>query len=786
MIKQLLLTAISFLGWNAIAQDTCFVSAGLSYVIDGDNVTFTNTSTGDSEFATYDWSISDLSSTDENPTFSTVGFEAYETVCLTVFDSTFDCSDSICTTIYFGVDEEECDLEASFTYEVEDGIVTFTNTSTDEPDDVHYSWSFEGGTPDSSTEENPSLSVTGWPEYVSVCFTVHDSLYECMDTYCFTITTASTDCGVTADFTYTLSGGMINFTNTSIGDGVGSIYDWSIAGLSSTEENPSFSTAGFGAEEEVCLIVSDDSTDCIDTLCMIISIEEDSCSLAASYTYTISGGIIDFTNTSTGTSPTTNYDWWIDDLSSTEENPSFITAGFEAYEEVCLIVWDDSTDCMDTLCMIIYFGEDSCTLAASYTYTISGGIIDFTNTSTGTSPTTNYDWWIDGLTSSEENPSFITAGFEAYEDVCLIVWDDSTGCIDTLCTVIYFEEDSCLLAANYTYTISGGIIDFTNTSIGTSPTTNYDWWIDDLSSTEENPSFSTAGFEAYEEVCLIVWDDSTACMDTLCTIIYFGEDSCSLTASYTYTISGGIIDFTNTSIGASPTTNYDWSVGGLTSTEENPSFITAGFEAYEEACLIAWDDSTGCIDTVCTLIFFDYDSCFVDADFTFAQYGANVHFTNTSTGEPAEAFYNWFVDGVLTSTEENPIIGTDIIGEYSYVCLEIHDSLYMCYDSICKPVFSDTLITDSTAYIYANEKLEFNLYPNPATSSISIAINDTKDNQEILIFNGFGQIVKKEKIKVGEINKSLDIEELANGIYIIQLINENSGVASEPKRFVKR
>jgi PKD repeat protein len=130
------------------------------------------------------------------------------------------------------------------------------------------------------------------------------------------------------------------------------------------------------------------------------------CPLEASFTYSVSGGNLYLTNTSTDEPTWPFYFWTVDGSTSYAENPIFPTAGFEGSEEVCLTVSDSSEECIDMICMILYFDEDSvivddslgCDLNASFTYSISGGEITFTNTSTGEPVDAMYNWAIDDLT----------------------------------------------------------------------------------------------------------------------------------------------------------------------------------------------------------------------------------------------------------------------------------------------------------------------------------------------------------------------------------------------------
>ena len=278
----------------------------------------------------------------------------------------------------------------------------------------------------------------------------------------------SLDCPVMANFTYEIDGGNLNLTNTTTGATM-PLYSWSVDGLSSWEENPTFPTADFEESENVCLTVYDSLEDCSDTYCMLIYFLEDSladstgCEIEASFTYTISGGMLHLTNTTIGADMPL-YNWSVDGLSSWEENPSFPTTDFEDSEDVCLTVYDSLEDCSDTYCMLIYFADDSlddstdCVIDASFTYVIEGDELVLTNTTTGEESPLYY-WSVDGLSSSEEHPTFSTVDFEDEEEICLTVYDSLADCSDTYCLTIYLADDS-------TWTDStAGIMTFNQTNL---------------------------------------------------------------------------------------------------------------------------------------------------------------------------------------------------------------------------------------------------------------------------------------------------------------------------------
>jgi hypothetical protein len=272
----------------------------------------------------------------------------------------------------------------------------------------------------------------------------------------------TTDCALFVNFSYTVDDDNIYFTNTSTGEPLGPIYSWTIDGLTSALENPTFSRAGFEATETVCFTVHDAPFECAGERCelidfemlddsIIIIIDSTDCLLSTSFTYTVAGDMLYLTNTSTGEPADANYSWSVDGLYSSEENPSFSTLGFEAYEEVCLTVYDSVESCFGTYCELIYLDGDTiidstdCLLNASFTIALDGGMLNLFNTSTGEPFGAFYNWSVDGLYSSEENPSFSTADFEATEEVCLTVYDSSEFCIDTYCLTLAFEDDSVIV-----------------------------------------------------------------------------------------------------------------------------------------------------------------------------------------------------------------------------------------------------------------------------------------------------------------------------------------------------
>lgn len=117
--------------------------------------------------------------------------------------------------------------------------VTYTSTSTGSP--TSYNWTFTGGTPATSTAQNPTVVYANTGSYnASLTVSNANGNNTATQNNIITVNTAPT-----ASFTYTGSLGNYQFTSTSTGNP--STYNWNFGdGSSSTLANPlhSYATAG--------------------------------------------------------------------------------------------------------------------------------------------------------------------------------------------------------------------------------------------------------------------------------------------------------------------------------------------------------------------------------------------------------------------------------------------------------------------------------------------------------------------------------------------------------------
>ncbi len=171
-------------------------------------------------------------------------YAGYPTPCETftygeVEDYTANVIDIQCTPV--------ADFTASATNISEGDSVTFTDLSTCNPD--AWNWVFDGGTPGTSTQQNPTVTYNTAGTY-TVTLTATNSSGSDVETKVGYITVNPPPMIIadfTADNTNILEGQSVNFTDLSIGNP--DTWDWTFAGGTpgtSTQQNPAitYNTAG--------------------------------------------------------------------------------------------------------------------------------------------------------------------------------------------------------------------------------------------------------------------------------------------------------------------------------------------------------------------------------------------------------------------------------------------------------------------------------------------------------------------------------------------------------------
>ena len=167
----------------------------------------------------------------------------------------------------------QCEVEASFDYEIVDGTVYFTNTSTGVEDGSTFEWHL-GET--SSTDENPEIAFDDIYTYPVVCFFIISEDASCDDSTCVYIEEFADSCDMEVSFEWVLDGDVYYFTNTSEGEDGSSVYQWSVDGSDwSDDENPTLGAGDIEGGSVVCLEIYDEVSECDGVYCF--EFPEDTC-----------------------------------------------------------------------------------------------------------------------------------------------------------------------------------------------------------------------------------------------------------------------------------------------------------------------------------------------------------------------------------------------------------------------------------------------------------------------------------------------------------------------------
>lgn len=421
-----LLTLFSF--GNKVAAQDC--SADFNYMTDGPDAAFNGFATGLSP--SYFWSFGDGTyayTEDPEHTYATNGNYL---VCFTVYAAD-SCTSTYCDSVEItGAAGGDCN--ALFTFDVFGATLSFTNLST--PADVSSFWNFGDGS--SSYLDDPSHTFD--PGTYNVCLTVFGA-DSCISEYCQTITIfgGGDSTGCSAYFTFDESDGTVEFTNLSDADGFPADYVWEFGdGETSFAVNPTH-TYDEGIYVVCLTIYTADS--CSSTYCNTITIGEviiDSGFCNANYVADITGGLAEFTNTSTtGGADILTYFWDFGDGSiSTLENPNHGYSISGMYNVCLSISTTDSCESMYCHMYSITLGDTAteCNASFNYDFGITPWGIFTTNLSADGGVAASYFWdFGDGSSSTEFEPAHNYAAGGSYV-ICLTI--TTAFCTDTDCDTV--------------------------------------------------------------------------------------------------------------------------------------------------------------------------------------------------------------------------------------------------------------------------------------------------------------------------------------------------------------
>ncbi len=573
---------------TAVGETICH--AEFAYFVDDATAIFTNASSG--TFTEVLWSFGDGEySTQIEPTHEYSEPDFYE-VCLSIYDTISGCMDEYCNVVPI-TDVNTAICDASFDYYAKSLEVSFTGKSMGIV--TNYFWDFGDGyySYDSVTVHNYDK-----PGYYEVSFTIFNDTNNCMDeAYEVIMIIDTTKAMCNAAFEYYANEKEVSFSNTS--QGIFTNYFWNFGDGNYSTDSNTVNTYDDPGYYEVELTVFNDTTDCLDTYYVMISVIDTTVEICrAGFSYYTEDKTVYFNDESMG--KTTDYFWDFGDGNYSIDTNAVNTYEGEGYFEVTQTIYNDNTGCLDEITKVIVVIDTTKTMCnARFSYYPEEFTVSFTSEAVGDFKQLLWDF-DDGTNSNQLNPVHVYEN-PGYYDVSFTVVDTATECFDTKYKVIFVEGDTQQdygeVSAAFSYFPANDSLTvfFTDNSLGTVVDWYWDFGDNSVASLDTSPIYQYAANDYYR-VCQTVQNPEN--QNTKCKFIAIGDVSTKNTAFFAYYADSTTATayFQNKSLG--DIESYYWDFGDIvTSEQKNPSHTYAD-TGYYAVCL-STTSSVGRVRSYC-------------------------------------------------------------------------------------------------------------------------------------------------------------------------------------------
>ena len=338
------------------------------------------------------------------------------------------------------------------------------------------------------------------------------------------------------------------------------------------------------------------------------------------------------------------------------------------------------------------------------------------------------------FTTTAPVPSTTTAGTYTYYVSQANVGNDESMRAAITVVVNALPATPTITASGSTTFCTGGSVDLTS-----SAATGNTW---STNATTTTITVSTTGNYT------VTVTDANGCVSasTPISVNVSNAPTPTISASSTQACSGDVVTVT-----ASAADSYSWSTGETTQSIQVSNtasvFVTV---TNANACNGVGQSATTNITFTAT----------PTAAGSFTTAGNIVTFTNTSTGA---ASYSWDFGDFTNSSAMAPAHAYAANGAYTVTLTAINGN---CSSTATFEISIEVGMEEASA-------LNFTVYPNPASAQVLVAFDNTSEGS-IQILDAMGRTIYTEKLTaIGSIALPVDVSQLADGTYTIQVINAN-------------